>query len=80
VHLSGAFQHLDGKDRRQMRGDFGPGAALVCAGENRAGIGAEVDTGGISAIAGHRLPKHGEVAVFLRKTGAKRLPGFTGIA
>ena len=49
-------QRLDRRDRRQMLGDRRPAVALVGAGEERAGAGAEIDAGRLQPVGRHRLP------------------------
>src|SRR5689334_1358552 len=50
---------LDGVDLRQVPREVAEGASFVAAAPHFTGRGAEVDTGGIASIGGHRLPLDG---------------------
>src|SRR6185437_1258437 len=58
-------QRLHGTDGRQMLGDAVPAVALVGAGVQRAGAGAEIDARRFQPVGRHRLAQHAEEGVAL---------------
>src|SRR5438874_4581632 len=76
------FHHrrLDRQDRREIVGDRPPGFALVVAGVEVAGAGAEVDAERIEAVDRHGLPQHAQESVLLGQAVAEALPAVAGVA
>ena len=72
-------QGLDREDGRQVLRDAGPALALVGAGEQAAGVGAEIDPGRLQRVGRHRLAQHGEVGVPLRQAVAQVPPAPPGV-
>src|SRR5579875_2744224 len=62
-----------------MPGDLLPGLALVAAGEDRAGVRAEVHAGRVLPVPAHALAQHREEACLLGEPGTLRFPGRTGV-
>src|SRR5690349_10433569 len=79
TRLSVDNQRLHRTYRRQMLGDAVPAVALIGAGVQRAGAGAEIDPGGLQPIGRHRLTQHAEEGVLLRQTVAQRPPAFSAV-
>ena len=74
------FEDFDSKYRWQMTRDLLPILTFIEACEDRAAVGAKIDSRWIAFVTRHRLTEHSEKTTLLRQTLAHRLPALTAIA
>ncbi len=74
------FDRFDSKDRRQMTRNLLPGLAFVDTAEDRAAVGAEINSRRIATVTRHGLTQNGEEAALLRQALPHRLPALAAVA
>ena len=78
--MSSSFEYFDGKYRWQVTRDLLPILTFIEAREDRAAVGAEIDSRRITFVTRHRLTEHSEETTLLRQTLAHRLPALAAVA